>query len=245
MIEAEWMECRDPKSMLEFLRGKVSDRKLRLFAVACCRSIWELLEEKRSRQAVEVAERFADGLATLEELTVAHAAGQKACEECPRLSKSGFLDASYLAAQCAKNVAYHPETLVSPPKSLGRPPKGKPVEPITPRDVYPGYAAESAASARAAVNGPRHEGIVQREKLAQVLLVRDVCGNPFRTNHLRKTWPPNIVKLAKAHYSGENNATALHAALLKAGEAELAEHFEANHPHPKGCWVVDQILGKQ
>jgi hypothetical protein len=37
MAEAEWRACTDPKPMLEFLRGKASERKLRLFVVACCR----------------------------------------------------------------------------------------------------------------------------------------------------------------------------------------------------------------
>jgi hypothetical protein len=36
MNEAEWLECTDPRPMLQFLHGKASSRKLRLFASACC-----------------------------------------------------------------------------------------------------------------------------------------------------------------------------------------------------------------
>jgi hypothetical protein len=57
--------------MLAFLRGKVSNRKLRLLAVACCRGMWQLLSDQRSRQAVEVAERVADGLAGSQNLASA------------------------------------------------------------------------------------------------------------------------------------------------------------------------------
>ena len=61
MTDQEWLACTDPKEMLEFLRGKTSDRKLRLFAVACWRRVWHLLPDTRNRTAVEMAEVFAEG----------------------------------------------------------------------------------------------------------------------------------------------------------------------------------------
>src|SRR4051794_9828402 len=61
MTEAEWLACTDPQTMLEFLRGKISERKARLFAVACCRGLWHRMGEPL-RRVVGVGERYADGL---------------------------------------------------------------------------------------------------------------------------------------------------------------------------------------
>jgi hypothetical protein len=76
--EAWWLASNDPEPMLEFLRDKASGRKLRLFAVACCRSNGHLLTDERSRSAIEVAERFADGRGTDAELASAHSTAHSA-----------------------------------------------------------------------------------------------------------------------------------------------------------------------
>src|SRR5262249_29060434 len=60
----EWETEEDPRRMQLFLRlVKRSDRKLRLFGCACCRRVWHLLVDARSRDALEVAERYAEGRA--------------------------------------------------------------------------------------------------------------------------------------------------------------------------------------
>lgn len=72
MTEQEWLsyELVDPGDLDELfdcLRSKVSERKLRLFACACAQFIEVTRTDANGRLAVEMAERFADGLGSAEE----------------------------------------------------------------------------------------------------------------------------------------------------------------------------------
>ena len=54
------------------------EREIRLFAVACARRVQHLMTDKRSLNALDVAERFANGQATGVELDAAKAAAAEA-----------------------------------------------------------------------------------------------------------------------------------------------------------------------
>src|SRR5262249_19079308 len=74
--------------------------------------------------------------------------------------------------------------------------------------------------------------------------IRHIVGNPFRPYRAPPCWPATVVKLAEALYAGGDCSFALRDSLLEAGHAELADHFKEKD-HPKGCWVVDLLLGKE
>ena len=112
MTEADWNACTYPTQMVEFLDGEANARKLRLFAVACCRRVWHLLVDKRSRVAVETAERFADGMATQDELNDANDSSYEAWEVGTEIAcaASGATilrdDFAYVPAYWAAQYAY-------------------------------------------------------------------------------------------------------------------------------------------
>ena len=63
-----WLADPDPYHRLETLPAEMSDRKRRMFALACGRRIGHLLGNAACRRAMEVAEAHADGGATDDEL---------------------------------------------------------------------------------------------------------------------------------------------------------------------------------
>src|SRR5262245_43857057 len=72
MKDAEWIKCANLDRLVKFLRGRTSGRELRRFAAACARRHWHQLKDDRLREAVELAERTADGQASEDELALTH-----------------------------------------------------------------------------------------------------------------------------------------------------------------------------
>ncbi|MBY0524953.1 MAG: hypothetical protein K2R98_16225 [Gemmataceae bacterium] len=216
MTEAEWLTAAEPAPMLEYLTGKLSERKARLFAAAVCRLVWPLLTDERNRAAVEVAERYADGTATARQIAAAHTAAAEALNATRQHSNwAPYWTTSNRAASTVFDVC------VGAVEAACR------------------AAIADRADRVAAYNEAQSAGCSE-----QAALLRHIVGNPFRRLVPPDHWPSAIPALAQALYNGEDCAFALHDALLDAGHADLAMHFQ-ERAHPRGCWALDAILGRQ
>ena len=78
------------------------DKEIRLFAVWCARQVQHLMKDKRSIDALDVAERYASGLATRDELEASRKAAYAAYAAANAAADAA--DAAYAAA-CAANAA--------------------------------------------------------------------------------------------------------------------------------------------
>jgi hypothetical protein len=78
------------------------ERDARLFAVWCARQVQHLMTDERSIAALEVAEKFANGEATQEELDAARAAAWAAARDAARAAAR---DAAWAAARAAARDA--------------------------------------------------------------------------------------------------------------------------------------------
>jgi len=125
-IQQQWLEACSPAKFWGDQMGCIetvlhSDgRLLRLFTIACVREVWHLLDDERSRRGVEVAERYADGLASSDDMLFARLAAEgvaaisgsnaaKAAAHCTYDDKSlavtNYNAGSYAAAAAASAAA--------------------------------------------------------------------------------------------------------------------------------------------
>jgi hypothetical protein len=226
MNEAEWLACADPDPMLTFLRGKASERKLRLFACACCRSVWGILSppNDKTRQAVEVAERYADELANDQEL-------DQACVDAFEVFEglmAGITAATHSAA-AAVNVAYPDSGLAA------------------------SGSAECVAMALAQrSDGCSHHAL---PTLSRDIIGNPFRPSPPLTAAVLAWNDRTVPRLAHAIYEERKmpegtfdpaRLAILADALLDAGcdDEDLIQHCRSEGPHVRGCWAVDLCLGK-
>jgi hypothetical protein len=238
MTEAEWLASTDPDAMLDFVRPNATDRKLRLFACACCRRHWNWLRCIASKRAVEQAERFADGLIARGELAGARNEATRALGRVP--------DSHLYAAEAAASlVRVRMAPACRQTAALMR--KQRACWTPVPR-AYRGrildfseHAAAKAAWDQAGAATERREGA------QQALLLRDIFGNPFRSHSHDTFWLTHAVTgLASAIYRERcfeqlpELATLLHQAGCP--DADLLAHCRVPGSHARGCWCLDLLL---
>jgi hypothetical protein len=239
MTEHEWLSSTDPQAMLSLLRQQdnLTERKLRLFAVACCRNVWHWLANPRieypgEQEAVAIAERYADGLASAEDLGAAAALTRRNAE-CQAWG-SESLYAALAAAAAAAGV----ETSVDTAWEAAR---------------WSAAAAETDYGGVGAVPYPEDYQL-------RAGLIRDIFGTPFRpppliSASLLTSNDCLIKRLAEAAYehrvlpSGQlapERLAVLADALEEAGaDAGLVDHLRQPGPHARGCFAVDLLMGRE
>jgi hypothetical protein len=238
MTEAEWLAHERPREMLAWLQsppavgmgpgglvptaGPASERKLRLFACACCRDAWGLLTEERSRLAVTATERFADGLASDEERDAAWMASRHAIDDA-RLDARDAARMPWLAAQ-VRDYAQRVDDVL--------------------------HRHETAAGGRAAPH-MAGSAIKQFQAVAlRDIVGNPFCRRPS-LGHQAEAAAVALAAYRERHLPGGHldavRLAVLADALEEGGcdDGPLLAHLRGPGPHWRGCWAVDLVLGKE
>lgn len=227
MTAANWATCQSPIVMLEFVRRQPSQRKWRLFALACCRtecaawfeglSSWDRI----AADALKVFERFVDGRATAEELNAASETAWRIARNSDPDSPSEDIDVTIWREHCRRRVA---QTI-----DLGSLPQAGMVDSIV-----------------------SHIGTSLHLNFTGDLppIIRDIFGNPFRNLAVDSNWlTPGVLQIAQS-MDAQARFHRMHDladALVDAGcdNEDILNHCRTNQPHVRGCWVLDLLLSKE
>jgi hypothetical protein len=236
--------------MLEHLTGRMGKRKGTLYVCAGLRAIWNLLYDDASRNAVEVAERAADGAATEDEISYTNWAA-----ECPTFGydfEPQFLREHMAGGDYSPGVRRLLEMAV-----------------YTEADIYQREERLGDEAAYRRLTNAAHiayhcmyqiddDGLGEHlvEHLASQAewpggwLVREVFGNPFRLEVISPEWrTETVIAIACGAYAERafDRLPILADALEDAGcdAAELLAHCRGRGPHVLGCWALDLVLAKQ
>jgi hypothetical protein len=229
-LRVNWLGCVDPVPMLECIRPWASDRKLRLFAVACCRRIADELDTGLWPSMLDLAERYADGLATDEErraiwTKVRHAAQGWASSE-KQIAPNWVVRAAAAVYYATARDTWRAASKVGQ----------EVVEALVwPDDDLEGYTVAEARTV---------------ELARQSALVRDIFVDPGRPVRFDDRWQTaDVVGVAQGIYHDRafDRLSILADALMDAGcdHEDVLSHCRNGRLHARGCWVVDLVLGKK
>jgi hypothetical protein len=225
-----WRSCTRLFEMLPLVAEHISDRKRRLFAVACCRRQLDLFTDNRSRRAVDLAHRYADGLATEKERCLAEDAAVEA-----------HIDVRESRLAATPLVCWsRPAELITQAALMA----------VSAGIFYAEDAADYVRLALSASGANWRKD--QEEELVQCGLLRDIVG-PLDPPAIDPRWRAAndraAVQLAGWIYEQRafDELPILADALEDAGcgETLLLDHCRQGGEHVRGCWVVDAILERE
>jgi hypothetical protein len=236
MTEQEWLNCTHPDLMLRFLYGlEASRRKLRLFGYSCFPAIRDLWRDKRVTEAVEIAERYADGL-------VSHGEKEKVRYWASSFSQEDDCSDPGIVASAVAALNHNAETASW---SLAE----------AEACVAAGWYKDDWQAARGSekfLTMCDPAGVIARDAVRSVQCDRLHCifGNPFRPLSVNPPWLTlAVVELAQAIYNDRafDRMPSLADALEEASctDADLLGHCRGAGPHVQGFWVVDSLMGKE
>lgn len=167
MTEADWIACADLARMLRDLDGLVSDATFRFFLVRCCRRVAHLLRDPWSKDAIEVGESFARGLASTDRLAAASESAEQAAREAEaaaRVAEARVFNAIDAGVAGTWRDGFRlPAVVASGAKAVAL------------------AAAGTAADAAATVADDLWETASEQEQAAQSELLRELVGWPIRS----------------------------------------------------------------
>jgi hypothetical protein len=249
MDEAEWLACDDVKPMLSYL-SCLGSRKRRNLLCGCCRRVEALAPDSFLQEAIGLAEAFADGTHTRGELVSRRQAALReerartAAERTAEFAHGGRSTQAWTAllARHAAAIA----ALVCKSRFTNRD------FGFHLRDLAIYYAWAVTRDNTSPIWSDTRQAVSADEERVQCNLVRDVFGNHFRPVRIDRTclqWDDGlVVKLARGVYDDRafDRMPILADALEDAGccDEQILNHCRSAVEHVRGCWLVDQLLGK-
>lgn len=231
MTHKRWTVSSDPGAMLGFLTPMASARKLRLLACAGCRHIADLFPDDILSTACAVAERFADGVDSLSDL---RRMNSLVCEYWGEHNMDGMVTNATCAAV---QHATYPDIAASIADCLDCCVSAKVSE------VARGVDSGEFPSNYQSLIRTRERGVMSR-------LIREVFRNPAQgTTGLQRLATSTLTSLALDIYEGNcfDQLPTLGRLLVDVGckDQELLEHCASPQHHTRGCWALDEVLGRR
>jgi hypothetical protein len=242
MTKDEWQACTTAGRLGDQLNYSFGSRKLRLFASACLRRVWDLLAHDGTWLAVEVNEQFADGLASVRDAMDVFMKAEAETGDCL------WMGDGYYDCPCCNPIHGTDADLE---------PGGAIFAGVQRALTTPAWTAARAAfhaRALAAWNAPapERERAIQEEQAAQHALLCDLTDkHPWR-DRPEPAWlwrnGATVHKMARVIYDRRafDRLPFLSDALEDAGcsDTEILDHCRRPGPHARGCWVLDFLLEK-